>query len=288
MIIYVKLEMMNEIIYTPTNKGTLAQRLRDILRDIAAGHDLGRRLFIRDFKALYRQSFLGIFWAFFPAVMTSFTWIILNQSNIIEVKDVSISYPLFVIVGTILWQVFVDSVSEPLKAVNANKSALIKLNFPREAIIVSAFYSTIVNFLIKLVILVAALFFLDFNLSSSVALFPIGVISTLLVGFAIGILLLPISFLYTDIGKMLPFILQFLMYLTPVIYPEPKFGFFKHLLALNPMSSIITCTRNWLVGTPVENYTIFVFVSLSAVVLIVLGLVVFKKVIPIVIERIGA
>lgn len=279
---------MKVTIYTPENKHKASERFRSIIKDLIEGHALGRRLFIRDFKALYRQSLIGFFWAFIPAIATSLIWILLNKSNVVSVPDTSVSYPLFVVVGTILWQVFSDAINEPIRAVSTNKSAIVKLNFPREAIIVSAFYSTLTNFIIKIVVLFSVIFFLDFELNESILLFPLGVFAIILLGFAIGILLLPMSFLYTDIARMVPMGLQFLMYLTPVVYPSPKIGFFKELMRFNPVEPILTCSRNWLVGLPVDDVYSFIVVACGSVVTIIIGLLIFKITIPIVVERIGA
>jgi len=111
--------------------------------DILKSHSLGLRLAKRNIKALYRQSLLGYFWSLIPPLVTSFVWILLNSQKVVSIEISDVPYPLFVIVGTILWQVFAESVIAPLKSVGQGKSILTKINFPRESLILSGIYEVL-------------------------------------------------------------------------------------------------------------------------------------------------
>jgi lipopolysaccharide transport system permease protein len=88
---------------------------------------------VRDISAQYRQSLLGILWAFLPPLITAVIFITLNSRKVINVEETSIPYPVFAIFGTVLWHFFVYSLNAPLRVVTASKSLLTKINFPREA-----------------------------------------------------------------------------------------------------------------------------------------------------------
>lgn len=262
--------------------------IKDIVNDFRYGHSLGRQLFIRDFKALYRQSYLGYVWAFLPPLINSLIWIILNSSKVVKISDTPMPYPVFVIIGTILWQTFSESITEPIRSITVNKSILTKLNFPREAVIISAFYSALANFLIKFVVLAITLSIIGINISFYTLLLPVGIIGLILLGFCIGIILLPISLLYNDISKGIPIVLQLFMYLTPVIYPSPSGGFLKKLLVFNPVAPVLNAARNWIAGIPADNIIAFCTVVFISLFIIIIGLIIFKIAMPIVIERIGS
>ena len=125
-------------------------------------------------------------------------------------------------------------------------------------------------------------------LTGSLLLFPIGILSLILVGTAIGLLLTPVGILYTDIGRGLPLVLQFLMYVTPVVFPMPKEGLAATLFNLNPLTSVIVTTRDWLTAQPTGLLGAFLLVNLVTVVLLLVVWVVYRLAMPILIERMSA
>jgi lipopolysaccharide transport system permease protein len=90
--------------------GHPAKLVGTIARDIWAGRELAWRLFIRDLSAQYRQTFLGYIWAFLPPLVASMTFIFLNSQGIVTITGTGIPYPVFAMMGTLLWQVFVDAI----------------------------------------------------------------------------------------------------------------------------------------------------------------------------------
>ena len=98
---------------------------------------------------------------------------------------------------------------------------LAKINFPREALMVSGIYKVLFNGAIKIALLLAALMILGVYPGWSIVWFLFGVLSLILAGTALGLLITPVGLLYSDVGKSLPLLLQFLMYLTPVVGNTP-------------------------------------------------------------------
>ena len=138
------------VVYTPESQMRSPGRLvRSMWQDLKASRELAWRLFVRDISALYRQSLLGVFWAFLPPIVMGLAFIILQSKKVVNFGETDIPYPVFVLVGTTLWQVFTESLNAPLKSVTTAKPMLAKINFPREALIVSAFYQVLFNLLIK-------------------------------------------------------------------------------------------------------------------------------------------
>jgi lipopolysaccharide transport system permease protein len=171
-------------------------------------------------------------------------WVFLNGQNIVSIADPGVPYPLFVLTGTLLWQMFSESVNAPFRGVGSGRSMLAKINFPRESLLLSGMYETIFNTLIKL-----------------------------------G---------YSDITRIIGVVLQFAIYLTPVIYPEPKAGIAAQLMKFNPVAPILTTTRDWLLNTPTSGLNSFLVITLVALVLYILGMFFYRLAMPIVIERVGS
>lgn len=263
--------------------------LVEIVRDLPRSHELGFRLFKRNIKAQYRQSLLGFAWALFPPLMTAALWIFLRGTNVIKMGDTGISYPVFVLTGTLLWQIFSESILLPLKEVTANKAMLSKINIPREGLLLAGIYELVFNILIKLGLLTIILVYFQQTVNlTGLLLVPLGIFAIAVTGFSIGLALTPVGMLYTDINRGLAVILPFLMYLTPVIYPTPKSGFAAMILKFNPLATLIPQTRNWLTAQPVMDMQLFWIFTLAFFLLLILSLVVYRLAMPMIIERIGA
>lgn len=276
-------------IYTPDSRlQHPARMIRDMFRDLAAGRELAWRLAVRDISAQYRQTFLGIVWAFILPLANTATWIFLSGSGVVSVGETALPYPIYVFTGTMIWAIFMDALNAPLQQTTAAKAMLAKLNFPREALVVSGIYQTLFNAGIKILMLIGALLLLGVNPGWGVLLFPLGIVSLILAGTAIGLLLTPIGILYTDIGRGLPLVMQFLMYITPVVFPMPKDGWAATLFNINPLTPLILTTRDWLTGLSPEHLGTFVLVNLATCVLLLCVWIIYRLAMPILIERMSA
>ncbi len=165
---------------------------------------------------------------------------------------------------------------------------LSKISFPREELILSGLLQTLFNGGIKVIIVLVALVIMGFSPTWYLLLFPLGLISLILAGTAFGLLVTPLGLLYSDIGKVVPLVMQFLMYLTPVVFPIPEQGFAASLFRLNPLTPIIMTTRNWLTGFSSDFFPGFLLVNLGLVSLLFFVWVIYRLALPILIERMNA
>ena len=138
--------------------------------------------------------------------------------------------------GTLLWQIFVDAINCPIGALGSARAMLTKINFPREAILVAGIYMLAFNFLIRLLLVFAVMIVWKIPVDAGLFFFPVASVSLFLTGFSIGLLLAPIAFLYSDIGQGLSIITRFWMLLTPVVYPPQTSGLAGLLTKWNPIS----------------------------------------------------
>lgn len=263
--------------------------IRILVKEFPAAHALGFRFAERSIRTRYRQSIFGLLWAFLPPMATAIIWIILNKSNVVKIGDVGAPYPLFVIIGTMIWSVFANAVMMPIQVMQSNRNILVKINFPRESLIINAFYEILFNTIICLVIIIVFMFVFKVHVNLHCLLFFPALLVIMILGMSIGLLILPFSFLYKDIQFVLPSILQFAMYLTPVVYAQPIFKGAAQLLKFNPVSPLLTSARSWLLdlGTAVPLWHIGI-VAAASVFLLLLGIFLQKVTMQIVIERMGS
>lgn len=282
--------MLKETIYSPQSMPNgIVPYFKSILKDLYNGHNLGKQLFTRDIKALYRSSFLGIFWAFAPAFMTAFIWIILNSSKVIKIDIIGISYPLFVITGTLFWQILTQSINITMSTINNGKALLTKLNFPRESLLIHAFYTIGFNTLISLTVSFAISIFLGWQPTWSILFIPFVIVDLMIVGMALGLLFHSVFSLIADFSKFLNIGLQLLMYVSAVIVPLPlENNIAKIIINTNPFTHLIAFSRNVYVGIPIGNSLAFTLISLLSLVLLAGGLIMYRITMPIIIERMGS
>lgn len=276
-------------VYTPeSGLKRPGKLLRDMFSDLANSYELGWRLFRRNMKGMYRQSLLGLLWAFIPPIMTTLVWVFLNGQRIINIEDPGIPYPAFVLTSTLLWSVFAQSLMMPNSAVNSGKAIMKKINFPKESLLISGFLQIGFDFIVKLILIIAVFVVFKVQPSMTIFLAPFGIIALVLLGTSIGLLLLPLSMLYTDVQRLLGAIVPFWMLLTPVIYPTPRAGLGVLLNKFNPVAPILTTTRDWMFTGHVENLGSFIVISVIVLIMTFFGLILFRLAIPFIIERSGS
>jgi lipopolysaccharide transport system permease protein len=280
---------MKTTVYTPdsslTNPFVMA---RAMFADLWAGRELAWRLTVRDISAQYRQTFLGILWALILPLANTVVWLYLNGTGIVVLQETDIPYPVYVFAGTMLWAIFMDAINAPMGQTQAARGMLAKLNFPREALLVAGVYKTLFNAVIKIGLLLCMLPFFQVNPGWGLAWFPAGVASLILAGTAIGLFITPVGMLYTDVGRALPLVMQFLMYATPVVFAMPTSGLAARLFTLNPLTPLILTARDWLTGGAPAFLGYFAAVNLAAVLLLLVSWVGYRLAMPILIERMSA
>lgn len=255
--------------------------------DIMASHGLAWRLFVRDLSAQYRQTYLGYVWAFLPSIAASATFIFLQSQGIVRIGATPVPYAAFAIMGTVLWQVFVDAIQSPVAAVQSARPMLAKVNFRREAILMAGLYMVVFSCIIRLALLAAVMAVWRVVPGAGLLLFPVAIIGLIACGFAVGLILLPVGSLYGDIGRGIPLVAQFWMLLTPVVYPARAEGVAGWLARWNPAAPVLTTAREALSGVPFNELPAFFGVSTVAVFLCLLGLLAYRLVVPLLIERMG-
>jgi lipopolysaccharide transport system permease protein len=256
--------------------------------DVLAARELAWRLFVRDLSAQYRQSILGVFWAFVAPLVTSLIFIVLQSRNVVNFGTMDVPYPVYVISGTLLWQVFVESINAPLKAVTAAKPMLAKINFPREALILAALYLVLYGLAIKLVVMFALLFAFGVvpGWGAIAALGPI--LMLVLCGMCAGLLLTPVGMLYADVGTALPVLTQLMFFVTPIVYVPPTSFPFSLIRYVNPVSPLLMSARDLITTDHFTHAVPVAIVSGFTLAGMLVALVAYRLAVPIFIERTSA
>ncbi|WP_309381133.1 ABC transporter permease [Cerasicoccus frondis] len=251
--------------------------------------ELATRIFIRDMRAMFRQSILGYLWILLPPIANSLVWIYLNEQQVIQISDErNGAYPIFVLSGNLIWTAFNTTLTGMLATVQESRGLISKIHFPHEALLVATFAKASVNALIPLLLVIPMLPFYVSSFEWQMLLFPLGVFAIMLMGATIAIFLLPIATLYNDTSRGMQLLLRFAFFLTPVVYPLPTSGLAKVISDLNPVTPLLVTTRSWLIGEGPIMLDSFMVLSLIIIPALFIGILIYKISIPYLIERLSA
>jgi lipopolysaccharide transport system permease protein len=277
------------VVYTPESPILHPlQLLKTMIIDLRSSFALAYRLMVRDISSMYRQTALGYFWAIFPPLVTSLTFVILNRAKVFGLGHFSIPYPVFVITGTVFWQVFVDALNAPLKVLNANRPMLSKISFPKEALILSAIGQVLFSFVMKLLLLVFVLIVFSTPVKWTVACLIVPIMGLLGIGILLGLLLVPLGMLYQDVQQGLVICTTSLMFFTPVVFMPSETGLLAKIITTNPLSTFILVCREMLFYPELHHLNSALIVLSITLVLIVAAWILYRIALPILIERMDA
>ncbi|HEY9627602.1 MAG TPA: ABC transporter permease [Coleofasciculaceae cyanobacterium] len=280
---------LSEITYTPESQLRHPMRLfRAMGRDLLASRELAWRLFVRDINTQYRQSLLGIFWAFVPPIAAAVGLTLASSAKVLNVGETDLPYPAYIVFSMALWQTFTESVTGPIQAVTAAKPMLAKINFPREAIILSQLGQVGFNFGIKLILIIGLFLWFKIPITWAVILAPVALLHLIALGTAVGLILAPLGALYEDVTRGLTLAMGVWLFFTPVIYPLPKEGNFAQIVRLNPVTPLLSAVRELATTGQIADPQSFWLASLVAGVGLLLAWLVYRVAMPFVIERMSS
>lgn len=212
------------------------------------------RLYRSELRARNRRAALAYVWLLLPAAGTALVCSYIQSRRVVAIAPTELPYPLFVLSGVLLWQIFAEALNAPLHQLQANRLIATRTRVPHEAVILAGALRTLANAALRMGVLLPVLLLFDVPLSASALLVPLGVLCLVLLGLALGLLVAPLGLLYDDVARGLLVVSGFWLFLTPVIYPLPAAGW----LRLNPVSPVLDTTRTWLTSAEVDGGFILV------------------------------
>ncbi len=232
----------------------------------------------RDLKVRYKQTAVGVLWAIIQPFITMVVFTVFF-GNLAKIPSDGVPYPIFVYVGLLFWQFFSGALSDTSNALISNQSIITKVYFPRLILPISAVITKLVDFLIASLILVGLMFYYGYVPHlSGLFLLPLLLAISFMSAVGGGLVLASINVKYRDVRYALPFFIQILIFVTPVIYPASIAGTYSKLLAINPMMGVIQNARAALLGTAPINWTLIWMSVIGSAILLLIGIYVFKKI----------
>lgn len=199
----------------------------------------------RDVKIRYKQTILGIFWVILQPLITTVIFTVFF-GRVAKISAGNLPYSLFALSGLVFWVFFSNTLTNGANSMLNNESILKKVYFPKIILPISAILTNSVDFVINFIILLIFAVILGFTPSVWLLLIlPIGLLLTSMTALGLSAFLAAMNVKYRDVRLILPFFIQILLFLTPVIYSMHSLSpQMQILLALNPMTLVVELTRS--------------------------------------------
>ncbi len=267
---------MEEIKILPTRIISSEQdSLADYFKKVVQHRALILTLAKRDLKVKYAQTYLGLAWTIVQP-LTAVVVFSLFFSVLLEVKN-DYPYVLFVLSGVLIWNLFNYIFSQGSTSLTNNQDLIRKLYFPKIILPLSKVLVALVEFGVTLVLLVGLLIFFQINIGWQIIFSPLIIAITIVFSTAVTLILSAATIKNRDLNHIIPFLINFGIWFTPVFYPVSIIPEkFSTLIYLNPMAGFIELFR-WSIGLQQVFNPYYLMSVLVSFILLLISLVYFVK-----------
>jgi lipopolysaccharide transport system permease protein len=250
---------------------------RQYWRDLWRYRELFYFLAWRDILVRYKQTVIGVAWAVIRPLLTMIVLTFIF-GNLAKMPSGGVPYPILVFCGMLPWQFFATAFSESGNSLVSNAGMISKVYFPRLVVPVSSVITSFVDFLISAVIMALMMVYYKYLPGLSILVLPAFVILAFATAFGSGLWISALMVRYRDFRYIVPFVVQFGLYISPVgfssnVVPDE----WRLLYSLNPMVGVIDGFR-WAILGESNIYWPGFYISVTGVIfLIISGIWYFRK-----------
>lgn len=241
----------SHIVYEPESTTVSSWRIwGTMVRNLGSSHELIWRLFMRNWSARYRQSWLGYTWAVIPTLGAALAFSFLSNKRVVVFGETPIPYVPYALWGLAVWQLFVGIVMECSKSLLDAANMITRINFNKDALVFAAAGQALFDFLIRAMLVVAAFAIYRVTPAWTCWLAPIALLPVVLLGLGLGMLLAVTRIAGDDLANGLIMLIGMGMFATPVIYPPMQTWPYMILNYINPVTPALITSHDLLeVGT---------------------------------------
>jgi lipopolysaccharide transport system permease protein len=231
----------------------------------------------RDIKVRYKQTALGAAWAI---IQPFFTMLVFSLffGRLAKIPSDGVPYPIFSFAALVPWTFFANGLTQSSNSLVGSSNLITKVYFPRLIIPISSVISGVIDFALAMVVLFAMMIYYGVAPTINVLFLPLFVLLAFVTSLGVGLWLSALNVEYRDVRYVLPFVVQFWLFATPIAYPstllhEP----WRTIYGLNPMVGVIEGFRWALLGTATAPGPIIFVSSLAAILILLFGAFYFRR-----------
>lgn len=230
----------------------------------------------RDVKVRYKQTFIGASWAIFQPAMTMAIFTVVF-GNFAKIPSDGLPYAVFAYTALLPWTYFSTALSRSGTGLVSNANLITKVYFPRLIVPLASVIAPAVDFLFAFLLLLGLMAWFGIVPTWGIVVLPLFFLLAMITALAIGLWLAPLNARYRDVGHTIPFVTQFWMFASPVVYPVSMIPeSWRLLYSLNPMVGVIEGFRWALLGKGDTDFSPML-VSVAVVLVLLVGGVIFFK-----------
>lgn len=273
--------VLTEVTYSSDNARLRGWRVwGTIVRQLLDSRELIWRLVLRDLSVRYRQSVLGYVWAVLPPVVTVTIFAVLTRSKAIPVGETPLPYVAYALWSISFWQFFAGCLSACTNSLASAGSLVSKVNFPKEALVVAAIGQPLLDFAIRLLLVVFVFFWYEVPLKAQTVFLPLVLLPAILLATGLGFVLSITNLVVRDVSSMLGTGLTFAMFLAPVLYPPPTTWPSSLINILNPFSPLLIASQDVIMRGALSMPRAFLSSCLFSTLMFLIGWRLFRLTMP--------
>ncbi len=231
----------------------------------------------RDVKVRYKQAALGAAWAILQPLLTMLIFSVIF-GMFAKVPSDGTPYPLFAFVALVPWNFFATSLGQSSNSVVGSANLITKVYFPRLAIPLASVLAGLVDFALSFIVLLGMMVYYHHAPTIHVLWLPLFILLGLAAAVGMGFWLSAMNVKYRDVRYVVPFLVQFWMYASPIIYPSSMIpARYRTLYALNPIVGVVDGFRWALLGTKTAPGPMLAVSSAATVLFLVGGALYFRR-----------
>jgi lipopolysaccharide transport system permease protein len=231
----------------------------------------------RDIKVRYKQTVLGVAWAVIQPFLTMMVFS-LFFGRLAKVPSDGVPYPIFSYAALVPWNFFANGLSQSSDSLVGNANLLKKVYFPRLAIPIGAVLSGVIDFTIAFAVLAAMMLYYGIVPTIHSLWLPSFLLLALVTSLGVGLWLSALNVEFRDVRYVVPFIVQFWMFATPIAYPSSLLSEpWRTVYGLNPMAGVVEGFRWALVGTRTSPGPMLAASAAAALVILASGALYFRR-----------
>jgi lipopolysaccharide transport system permease protein len=247
------------------------------LRAVWQSRELLYFLVWRDVRVRYKQTLIGVGWVILQPLLTMMIFTVVF-GRLAKIPSDGVPYAVFVYTALVPWSYFAHAIGRSGASLVGNTHLITKVYFPRLIIPLASVLTPVVDFLLSFVLLLFLGAWYGIAPTWGVLTLPLFLLLALMTALAVTLFLSALNVRYRDIGYVIPFLIQFWMFASPVVYPlslVPKK--WQILYSLNPMAGVIEGFRWALLGKESPALGVIAVSATVVVALLVGGIVFFKR-----------
>ena len=244
-----------------------------MFRNVVSYRELIFRMFLRDFSAGYRKSFLGVTWVLLSPLLAAATWVFMNYMGVLRPGTTAIPYPAYLLLSTSIWGLFMGFYQAASGTLDAGKGFIFQVHYPHEALLMKQVLEQISNFTIGFSVNLIVLMGFGVFPSWKIIFMPIIALPLFFLGAGIGVITSVINVVGQEGKRLIDYGLGILLYLTPVIYSrQVENPVLATVIRWNPLTYLISAVRDEIISGHIDAFRTFLVVSLISFLFFILSL----------------